>query len=94
MEPTIFFKPVEGAEIVRKEVFGPMVVVDMFKTEEEVLKKANSTGLGASIYARDLNHAVRVAGNLEVGTVTVNNAMLFHPTTPFRGFKSEYFLLS
>lgn len=41
MEPTIFFKLVEGAEIVRKEVFGPVVVIDTFKTEEEVLKKAN-----------------------------------------------------
>ena len=87
MEPMIFFKPVEGAEIVRK-VFGPVVVVDTFKTEEEVLKKANSTeyGLGASICTRDLNHAVRVAGKLEARTVTVNNVMPFYSTTPFSGF--------
>ena len=95
MEPTIFFKPVEGTEIVRKEVFGPVVVVDTFKTEE-VLKKANDTeyGLGASVYTRDLDRAVRVAGKLEAGTVIVNNTMPFHPTTPFRGSKSENFLLS
>lgn len=69
VEPTIFFKPVEGAEIVRKEVFGPVVVVDTFKTEEEVLKKANSTeyGLGASICTRDLNHAVRLRGSWKQG---------------------------
>jgi hypothetical protein len=36
---------------------------------------------------------VRVAGKLETGTVTVNNVMPFYPTTPFRGFESEYFLL-
>lgn len=96
MEPPIFFKLVEGAEIVRKEVFRPVVVVDTFKTEEEMLREANDTeyGLGASVYTRDLDRAVGIAGKLEAGTVTVNNAMPFHPTTPFRGFKSENFLLS
>ena len=95
VEPTILPKLVEGAEIVRKEVFGPVVVIDTFKTEEEVLKKANSTeyGLGASVYTTDLDRAVRVAGKLEAGTVTVNNTTPFRPTTPFRGFKSENFLL-
>ena len=79
----------------RKEVFGPVVVIDTFKTEEEVLKKANGTeyGLSASVYTRDLDRAVRVAGKLEAGTVTVNNTTPFL-TTPFRGFKSENFLLS
>jgi acyl-CoA reductase-like NAD-dependent aldehyde dehydrogenase len=67
LEPTIFFKPAEGAEIVRK-VFGPVVVVDTFKTKEVVLKKANSTeyGLGASICTRDFEsrgEGCREAGN-------------------------------
>ena len=72
-----------------------MVVLDTFKIEE-ALKKANDTeyGLGSSVYTRDLDCAVRVAGKLEAGTVTVNNAMPFYPTIPFGGFKSENFLLS
>ena len=76
-------------------MFGPVVVINTFKTEEELPKKANGTedGLSASVYTRDLDRAVRVAGKLEAGTVTVNNTTPFHPTTPFRGFKSENFLL-
>ena len=82
VEPTIFFKPVEGAVNVRKEAFGPVVVVDAFKSEEDVLKKVNDTeyGLGVLVYTRDLNRAVRIVDKLEAGAVTVNNAMPFHLT--------------
>ena len=94
VEPTIFFKPVKGAVTVRKEAFGPVVVVDAFKTEEEVLKKVNDAeyGLGALVYTRDLDRVARIVGNLEAGTVTVNNAVSSDPL--FGGFRSENFLLS
>ena len=87
MEPTIFFKPVEGAVTVRKEAFGPVVVVDAFKTEEEVLKKVNDTeyGLGALVYTRGLDRVVRIVGKLEAGTVTVNNAV--SSDSPFGGLE-------
>lgn len=90
VEPTIFFKPADNAEIVKKEIFGPVVVIDTFKTEEEVLRKANDTeyGLGASVYTKDWDQALRVATKLEAGTVTVNNSMPFHPSMPFGGYKS------
>lgn len=91
IKPTIFFKPREGADIVKKEVFGPVVVVDTFKTEEEVLQKANDTeyGLGAYVFTNDINKALRLSAAIEAGTVTVNTAMGFHPTVPFGGFKSS-----
>lgn len=94
MEPTIFFKPVEGVVTVRKEAFGPVVVVDAFKTGEEVLKKVNDTeyGLGALFYRRDLDRVVRIVGKLEAGTMIVNNAVLSDPL--FGVFKIENFLLS
>jgi len=91
IEPTIFFKPIQGAEIVAKEIFGPVVVVDTFKTEDEVLQKANDTeyGLGAAVFTKDIDRAIRIAGKLEAGTVTVNNQMPFHVSVPFGGYKSS-----
>ncbi|KAF2488338.1 aldehyde dehydrogenase [Lophium mytilinum] len=91
VEPTIFFKPAKGAEIVSKEIFGPVVVVDTFKTEDEVLLKANDTeyGLGAAVFTKDIDRAIRIANKLEAGTVTVNNQLPFHPTVPFGGYKSS-----
>jgi len=91
VEPTIFFKPTADAEVLKKEIFGPVVVVDTFKTEEEVLQKANDTeyGLGASVYTKDIDRAIRIAGKLESGTVTVNNSNPFHVSVPFGGYKSS-----
>ena len=64
----------------RKEAFGPVVVIDAFKSEEEVLKKVNDTEyrLSALVYTKDLDCVVRVVGKLEAGTMTVNNVV--HPT--------------
>jgi aldehyde dehydrogenase (NAD(P)+) len=63
----------EGAEIVREEVFGPFVVIQSFKTEEEVVAKANDTefGLGAAVFTRDIMRGHRVAGEIEAGMVWV-----------------------
>jgi aldehyde dehydrogenase (NAD+) len=91
VQPTIFYKPTPDSQITMHEVFGPVVVVDTFKTEGEVLQKANDTeyGLGAYLYTKDLDRAIRLSSALEAGTVTVNTAMSFHPTVPFGGFKGE-----
>lgn len=91
VKPTIFFKPVKGAEVVSKEIFGPVVVVDTFTTETEVLQKANDTeyGLGAYLFTKDLDRALRVSAALESGTVAVNTAQSFHPSLPFGGVKSS-----
>ncbi|KAF2022758.1 aldehyde dehydrogenase [Setomelanomma holmii] len=91
VEPTIFFKPTADADIVKKEIFGPVVVVDTFKTEDEVLHKANDTeyGLGAAVFTKDIDRAIRFALKLEAGSVTVNNSQPFHPTVPFGGYKSS-----
>ncbi len=90
VKPTIFYKPETGAQIVEKEIFGPVAVVDTFKTEAEALKKANESeyGLGAYLWTKDLDRALRLSSAIEAGTVTVNTAMSFHVTVPFGGFKS------
>jgi len=91
VQPTIFYQPSAGAEIVQKEVFGPVVVVDTFKTEEEALHKANDTeyGLGAYVYTTNMDRAIRLSKALEAGSVAVNSANPTHITLPFSGWKSE-----
>lgn len=91
VKPTLFFKPQKGAQISSQEIFGPVAVIDTFTTEEEVLHKANDTeyGLGASIYTKDIDRALRCSVALEAGTVTVNTSQAFHPTVPFGGAKGN-----
>jgi aldehyde dehydrogenase (NAD+) len=58
----------------REEIFGPVVAINTFKTEEEAIQKANDTefGLYASVFTKDLDRAIRLSKALEAGTVGVN----------------------
>ncbi|KAH6618420.1 Aldehyde/histidinol dehydrogenase [Chaetomium sp. MPI-SDFR-AT-0129] len=92
VEPTVFLDTPETARIMKEEVFGPVVIINTFGTEAEVVAKANDTefGLYASVYTRNVNRAMRVAKALESGYVGVNCTS---PTTgidlPFGGYKSS-----
>ncbi|KAF2016395.1 aldehyde dehydrogenase-like protein [Aaosphaeria arxii CBS 175.79] len=92
IQPTIFTNTPEDAQIMKEEVFGPVVNINVFKTEEEVLKKANDTeyGLYAAVYTKNIDRALRFAKGLEAGTIGVNCTS---PTTgrdmPFGGYKSS-----
>lgn len=89
VQPTVFTKPDRNSDIVKQEIFGPVVVVDTFKTEEEVLRLANDTeyGLGATLYTNDISRALRCSLALEAGSVGVNTAQLVHQSLPFGGWK-------
>ncbi|KAJ0418879.1 Aldehyde/histidinol dehydrogenase [Aspergillus carlsbadensis] len=91
IEPTIFYRPLPGAEITKKEIFGPVVCIDTFTSDEEVVHKANDTeyGLGAYIYTTNIDRALRVSSQIEAGTVCVNNIQVVSPAMPFGGFKSS-----
>lgn len=91
VEPTIYYKPKPDAEVVRKEIFGPVVCIDTFSNEREVIAKANDTefGLGAYVYTKDLDRALRVSSQLEAGTVAVNNISVMASNLPYGGYKSE-----
>jgi aldehyde dehydrogenase (NAD+) len=82
IEPTIFLNPSTAAPISREEVFGPVVVINTFKTEDEVLEAANDTeyGLYASVFTQDISIALRMVKGLESGMVGVNCTS---PTAPF-----------
>lgn len=78
-----------GCRVNQEEIFGPVVTVQPFRSEDEVVGWANGTpyGLSASLWTRDLARAHRVAERLESGTVWVNCWLLRDLRTPFGGMK-------
>ncbi|KAH8799829.1 aldehyde dehydrogenase [Xylogone sp. PMI_703] len=74
IEPTIFINVSENAKIMKEEIFGPVVIINTFRNEGEVVQKANDSeyGLYASVYTKNIDRAMRVAKAFEAGTVAVN----------------------
>lgn len=74
VDPTVFLNSPEDSRLMREEVFGPVVNISTFKTEEEAIGVANDSdsGLYASVYTKDLNRAMRLTKALESGYVGVN----------------------
>ena len=91
IEPTIIEGLSVDCKTNREEIFGPVVAIIPFKTEEEVIEMANSTkyGLSASIFTRDISRAHRVAAAIDSGVVWVNTWMLRDLRIPFGGMKSS-----
>ncbi|KAF4625434.1 hypothetical protein G7Y89_g12736 [Cudoniella acicularis] len=91
IEPTIFKNLPEDSELVQQEVFGPVVVINTFKTEEEAIALSNNTeyGLAAGVFTQDINHALRVASAIESGTVGINNISHLVWNAHFGGFNQS-----
>jgi acyl-CoA reductase-like NAD-dependent aldehyde dehydrogenase len=91
VEPTVFEGVNNGMRIAREEIFGPVMSVIRFKTEEEAIAMANdsSYGLQASVWSSNINRAHRVARALRAGTVHVNQYDEDDITVPFGGFKQS-----
>lgn len=93
VEPTVFADPQPNARVLKEEIFGPVLVVQRFSTEEEVLEAANDTeyGLAAYLWTRDVSRALRFSRALETGSVIVNGAGTPRPQYPLAGWKRESF---
>jgi aminomuconate-semialdehyde/2-hydroxymuconate-6-semialdehyde dehydrogenase len=87
VDPTIIVDAPPAARVCREEIFGPVVVVRPFDTEEEVVAIANDTkyGLNAMVFTENLSRAHRVADNLNAGTVWVNCFFIRDLRAPFGG---------
>jgi aminomuconate-semialdehyde/2-hydroxymuconate-6-semialdehyde dehydrogenase len=91
IEPTIIEGLSHSCRTNQEEIFGPVVSIIPFKTEEEVIEMANSTkyGLSASIFTKDVSRAHRVAAEIDAGIVWVNTWMLRDLRIPFGGMKNS-----
>jgi gamma-glutamyl-gamma-aminobutyraldehyde dehydrogenase len=93
VEPTVFTQVTPDMGIAREEIFGPVVAVIPFDTEEEAVAVANGTdyGLAASVFTHDLDAAMRISRAVRAGTVSVNCYSEGDITTPFGGYKMSGF---
>ena len=87
--PAVFDQCTDSMAIVREEIFGPVMSVLDFDTEEEVIRRANATefGLAAGVFTNDLTRAHRVIAKIEAGTCWINHYNVTPIELPFGGFK-------
>jgi aldehyde dehydrogenase (NAD+) len=89
IEPTVFADATNDISIAREEVFGPVIPIIPFDTEEEAVRLANDTpfGLAAGIQTASIGRALRLADRIKAGTVWLNTWHKYHPNAPFGGYK-------
>ncbi len=89
VQPTVFADVTDDMTLAREEVFGPVMAVLGFETEEEVIARANATefGLSAGVFTRDMACAHRVIAGLQAGTCWINAYNLSPVEAPFGGVK-------
>jgi acyl-CoA reductase-like NAD-dependent aldehyde dehydrogenase len=91
IEPTIFTGVTNDMRIAREEIFGPVLSVLSYRTEEEAIAIANdsSYGLASSVWSADNDRALTVANEIEAGSVWINDAHQINCQVPFGGYKQS-----
>jgi aminomuconate-semialdehyde/2-hydroxymuconate-6-semialdehyde dehydrogenase len=91
VEPTIITGLGCDCRVLQEEIFGPVVTITPFDSEDEAVAFANSTryGLSATVWTRDLSRAHRVAASLDAGTIWINCWLLRDLRVPFGGMKES-----
>jgi aldehyde dehydrogenase (NAD+) len=90
VQPTVFSSVTRDMTIAREEIFGPVLVIIPYDTEDEAVEIANDTdyGLAGGVWSGDQEHAEMVARRLRTGQVEVNGGG-FNPSAPFGGYKQS-----
>ena len=93
VQPTVFLKAPPDARIVREEIFGPVLTVDVFDSEEDAIRKANDTiyGLAGAVFTKDGARALRFIRKLRAGVTWINTFHLTFNEAPWGGYKQSGF---
>ncbi len=88
---TVLTNVPDSADMLRDEIFGPVASIQTFKSEDEVVKRANDTeyGLVAYLYTGDLSRGMRVSERLDFGMIGLNRGLVSDPAAPFGGMKQS-----
>ncbi len=91
VSPTVFTNVENGMTIAQEEIFGPVVCILRYRTEQEAIELANSTkyGLAMGIWTNDIRRAHRVAEELEAGVIWINDHHRIGPASPWGGYKDS-----
>lgn len=89
--PTVFSDCTDDMDIVREEIFGPVMSILRFESEGEVLTRANNTlfGLAAGVFTQDINRALRMTNKLQAGVCWINTYNVVPAELPFGGYKNS-----
>jgi len=93
VEPTLFAAHRNDLAIVQEEIFGPVLTIVKFDSDDEAIRLANDNiyGLAASIWTRDISRALRYSAQVDAGTVWINNHDIVDSNMPCGGFKQSGF---
>jgi succinate-semialdehyde dehydrogenase / glutarate-semialdehyde dehydrogenase len=88
---TVLANVSDDSKMLNEEIFGPVASLQSFKSEDEVIKRANDTeyGLVAYLYTKDLSRGMRVSEKLDFGMIGLNRGLVSDPAAPFGGVKQS-----
>jgi len=90
-KPTIFTNVAQSNRIAQEEIFGPVLAIQSFRTDDEVIEKANNTpfGLSAGIWTDKGSKIFNLSSKMRAGVVWANSFNKFDPSSPFGGYKES-----